>query len=199
MTLKWSTMQILINSFGEPNGNYEQRKCDEIKLIKDRFNKYSTANIAADIDVKNIGKGADWEVISISIPAIATALFFTIPAVHKKIRESIEEWQRISNEFKLLVKWMSFTSPVYYSEHFLFLTALASFENKVEVSNLIYLGCKTLPEDNPSLQGLEDLIFNFKNENTVISIAVSRDGNILWNNGFEVSAPNAIKQINKDT
>ena len=185
-------MEVLINSFGDPGGhNYEQKKLDDIKLIQDRFNEYSTQSITAKIEVKDIGKGADWEVISISIPTIATALFFTIPAAHKKIRESIEEWHRISNEFKSFVKWMSFTSSVYYSDHFLFLSSLASFDDKVDVANLIYLGCKKLPEDNPSLQGLEALIFNFKNENTVISVAVSRNGNILWSNSFEVSAPNA--------
>ena len=185
-------MEVLINSFGDPSDeNYEQKKLFDIKLTQDRFNKYSAQSIPAKIEVKNIGKGADWEVISISIPAVATALFFTIPATHKKIRESIEEWHRISNEFKRLVKWMSFTSPVYYSDHFLFLSSLASFDDTVDVSNLIYLGSNKLPEDNPSLQGLEALIFNFKSENTVINVAVSRNGNILWSNSFEVSVSNS--------
>jgi hypothetical protein len=179
-------MEILVNPFGEPKDDFEQEEKAAIRSILDKLETYPDGHIPAEVGIKNIGRGADWHVVSISILSAASVLFFAIPAAHKKVRESLEEWKRIYNEFGRLIRWFSFSSPIYYPEHYLFLVALLKLDEDTEASELTFLSCHAVPEDNPSLQGLESLIFNFQDGDVFESVAVTRQGEVLWHNSTEL-------------
>ncbi|WP_417551522.1 hypothetical protein [Marinomonas fungiae] len=183
-------MEILINPFGEPSDDWEEQQRNKQSLLR-RLEENPDGNIPAEVGVKNIGRGADWHVVSITILSTATGLFFAIPAAHKKVRESLEEWRRIYNEFSRLLSWLAINSPIYYPDHYLFLVALLNLDDDTEASELEYLGFHSIPEDNPSLEGLEALIFNFKDGDTIESIAISRQGTVMWHNSTELSGENA--------
>ena len=80
---------------------------------------------------KGIGVGADWPVIAIKISAITGTAFFAIPAAHKKIRESLEEWKIIGKNFLKLIDFISDSERIItYPIQVLFLDAIASLEKQ---------------------------------------------------------------------
>jgi hypothetical protein len=179
-------MEILVNPFGEPKDDLEKEEQTAVRAILDKLESYPDGHIPAEVRIKNIGRGADWSVVSISILSTASVLFFAIPAAHKKVRESLEEWKRIYNEFSRLISWLAFSSPIYYPDHYLFLVALLKLDEDAEASELTFLSSHAIPEDNPDLKGLESLIFNFQDGEILESVAVSRQGIILWHNSTEL-------------
>jgi len=184
-------MEILINPFGEPGDDWEEKERKEIRALLRKLEDNPGGYVPAEVGIKNIGRGADWHVLSLTILSTATGLFFAIPAVHKKVRESLEEWRRIYNEFSRLFNWLAFSSPVFYPDDYLFLVALLKLDEDTEASELEYLGCHPIPEDNPSLEGLEAMIFNFKDSDILESVAISRQGKVMWHNTTELSGENA--------
>ncbi len=184
-------MEIIINPFGEPSEDWEAKEREAVSYYLKKLETYPGGYIPANVVIKNIGRGADWHVVSLSILCGATSLFFAIPEVHKKIRESLEEWKRIYNEFQGLIKWLANISPVYFPDHYLFLCALRILDEETEASELVFNGCHPIPNDNPDMQGLEDLIFNFINGKVLESIAVSRQGEVLWHNSTKLIYENA--------
>ncbi|WP_196157177.1 hypothetical protein [Reinekea sp. G2M2-21] len=184
-------MEILINPFGEPSNDWREEERKAKQSLLRRLEGNPDGNIPAEVAIKNIGRGADWHVLSLTILSTATGLFFVIPAAHKKVRESLEEWRRIYNEFSRLLSWLAINSPIYFPDHYLFLVALLNLDEDTEASELEYLGCHPIPEDNPSLEGLEALIFNFKDGDVLESIAISRQGNVMWHNSTPLGAESA--------
>ncbi|MBE0508694.1 MAG: hypothetical protein IBX50_18580 [Marinospirillum sp.] len=179
-------MEIIINPFGDPSLHEVEREKAEVDSLHSKIESYPGGDIPVEVTTKNIGKGADWLVVSVIILSSATSLFFAIPAAHKKVRETLEEWDRIFKEFKSLLDWLSIKKPVMMPDQYLFLVALSRLDEELDASELVYLGANIIPTDNPSHQGLEDMVFNFHNENLVESVAVSRSGNILWHHSVQL-------------
>lgn len=178
-------MEILFNHLGEANDEEFELKVIENTVRK--LKKYPGGYIPSNVKIKDIGAGADWRVVSIEIVATATGLFFAIPALHKKIRESCEEWQRIYNGLNKVLAWLAFSSPVYFPDEYLFLIALFELDSEDNANDFTFLGSHNLPEVNPSLRGLESVVFNFRYYESFESIAVSRAGKVLWRNSTELS------------
>lgn len=186
-----NSIEFLINEIGEPTDSWKEQEEQAVQSILYRIEAYPEGHIPAEVRIKNIGRGADWTVVSLALLSTATGLFFTIPAAHKKVRESIKEWKIIYNNYSRLIQWMAFSSPIYYPEHYLFLVALLKLDEETEASELIYLGSHTIPVPNPSLQGIESRIFNFLDGSVLESVAVSRQGEILWHNSTELGSETA--------
>ena len=75
-------------------------------------------------------------------------------------------------------------------DEYLFIEALSKLDNECEASELVFLGVNRIPTGNPSLQGLEDMVFSFQHGGIVENVAVSRSGKVLWHHSVE-SADNA--------
>jgi hypothetical protein len=178
-------MEIIINPFGDPSQHKVEREKEEVDSLLEKFECYSGGYVPVEVGTRDIGKGADWLVVSVTILSSATSLFFAIPAVHKKVRETLEEWNRIFKEFKRLLDWLSIEKPVMLPDEYLFLEALSKLDEECEASELVYLGVNRIPTDNPSLQGLEDIVFSFQDGGMVESVAVSRSGKVLWHHSVE--------------
>lgn len=136
-----------------------------------------------EVSSRNIGRGADWTVLALSF-AIAA---WTVPEVHRKIRENIEEWRRIYQELEKLFTWIARGKPVLYPDQYLFLKALQALPSGTPEDGLEYKGVARLPQLNPDLHGREDLLFSFGDGQRIVQVAVSRSGNVLWHNIIELS------------
>ena len=58
-------MEILITSFGEPSDDYEEKERKEVQAILIRLEESPDDYIPVEVRIKNIGRGADWYVVSI--------------------------------------------------------------------------------------------------------------------------------------
>lgn len=183
-------MEIIINPFGDPSQHTVEREKDEVDSVLQKFESYPGVYVPVEVGTKNIGKGADWLVVSVTILSSATGLFFAVPAAHKKVREILEEWNRIFKEFRKLLDWLSFKNHVMLPDEYLFLEALSKLDEECEASELTFLGVNKIPKHNPSLQGFEDMVFGFQDGRMIESVAVSRSGKVLWHHSVE-SADNA--------
>jgi hypothetical protein len=137
--------------------------------------------------VRNIGKGADWSVIVLAI----TGIFLAIPEAHKKVRESYEEWQLIFKELKSFYSRIIPKKIALYPDQYLFLIALNQVVTKTNLECLLFLGFSTLPEETPELDIYPALLFSFQNQNSLYQVAISRHGEVLWENQIQMIAKNA--------
>lgn len=177
-------METLVLEFGEIEDDAVNR-AESAAILKysNLLNEYSSGSIHGLVSVRNIGKGADWSVIVLTI----TGIFFAIPETHKKVRESIEEWQLIFKELKSLYLKVIPKKFALYPDQYLFLIALNSVISKTNLEALVFVGFSTLPEENPDLDIYPPLLFSFQNQNTLYQYAVARHGELLWENQIQIA------------
>lgn len=178
-------MEIIFNPFGDPSRHRIECEKEEVDNLLQKLESYPSGCIPAEVGTKDIGRGADWLVVSVTILSGAAGLFFAVPAAHKRVRESLEEWDRIFREFKRLLDWLSIEKPVILPDEYLFLEALSKLDEECEASELVFLGGNRIPTDNPSFQRFEDMVFSFQDGGTIESVAVSRSGKVLWHHSVE--------------
>jgi len=176
-----SNFEILIPEFGERDDARVQQ--DVVAGYRERLRSYPDGVIRGTVATRNIGKGADWIVVAVSI----AGLFFTIPKAHKLVRESWEEWQRIYQEIKVVLSWLVPHKPAYYPDGYLFLIAVSVLVEDVEDSDLTFLGLDRLPEDNPDFAGREPLLFKFRRGQSIEQVAVERHGAVRWRKCVQIS------------
>lgn len=175
--------ELLIPAFGSPaDDDWERAEVDALSHYRQRIESYPGAPISGTVSLRNLGKGADWYVIAVAIGG----LFFVIPELHKRIRESLEEYKLIWKELKNLSGWLSGSAPILHPDHYLFLAALFHVSEQASAESLIFLGSIPLPEEHPDLQELPPLLFAFLSESTVIQAAVARDSTVLWSSRLEL-------------
>lgn len=172
---------FLVSEFGEEDGETEFQRA--VIRYHDRLQKYPDREVEGTVSVENIGPGADWYLISVSI----ASLFFGIPKVHKLVRESLQEWRRIYDETRSLLSWLASDRTIYYPDGHLFLIAVVELSQDPHLSDLTYLHCMRLPNDNPDFYGIEPLLFTFRSTDSMEQIAMARHGAILWRNTVHLS------------
>lgn len=140
--------------------------------------------LTGDVSIRNMGRGADWIVVAVSITSAVASALVAIPKAHKFVRETVEEWKRIYRELRATYEWICVDRPALYPDAYLFLVALTQIEEIVNGENLAFVGVTRLPESNPDLAGREALLFSFTANKVVEQIAVSRTGEVQWRNIF---------------
>jgi len=82
------------------------------------------------------GIGADWPTITLELIGTATGLFFGIPVLHKKFRETLAEWRIILNEIGKFVFWINKNeSVVSYSVELAFYDAINFLSKSENIDN----------------------------------------------------------------
>jgi len=82
-----------------------------IKEVAEHLSNYPEGKIEYKTKETDHGIGADWPTITFEIISIAGLVFFGIPALHKKIRETLSEWKKIKQNFDKLVDWIQKKNP----------------------------------------------------------------------------------------
>ena len=181
-------METLVFEFGEIDDsavfNVESAAISSYTSL---MQNYTQGSIDGSVSVRNIGKGADWSVIVLTI----TGIFFAIPEAHKKVRESFEEWQHIFKELKSLYTWLIPKKIALYPNQYLFLIALNAISTQTKPRDLIFLGFTSLPEQSPDLDEYPALLFSFANKTEILQIAIARNGEIFWENKIQLVDKNA--------
>lgn len=106
-------MKIILNSYKDPMQGLDwHEQSPEIRRriseIADKFGE----SIDYTIQETNLGTGADWPTITVNVITIAGVGFFALPEAHKRVREALEEWQRIGANFRKFIDWIASKEPV---------------------------------------------------------------------------------------
>lgn len=187
-------LEIVVAEFGKvDDSDWPDVMREAIDRYSERLHSYPPGPVDGSVAVRNIGRGADWLVVVL----VVGGLFFTIPETHKKVRESLEEWQRIFKELKSVASWLVGTKRALYPDQYLFLVALFSLAERIEPGELTFLGRTQLPEDNPDLADKGPLLFSFSDGSVVHQVAVGRNGHVLWANELPVPAIGPNKSLER--
>lgn len=182
--------ELLILALSEiPDHAWSRELAAAKRFFQERLTSYPQGALIGNVSTRNIGRGADWTVIAVSITSAVATAFFAIPKAHKLVRESIEEWRRIYRELRAIYEWVCAERSALYPDAYLFLLALTQLEKTANSTDLAFTGVMRLPESNPDLAGMEALLFSFTAGDVVEQIAVSRTGDVLWRNSFLTNDP----------
>lgn len=171
--------EVLILAFGElTDDDWEEIVELEVFRLRDALDDAENRKYQASVEAREIGKGADW--LALGLYFVMAAL--VIPATHKKVREYVEEWQRIYKELHAFFSRVVGDRPALYPDAYLFLAAVGHLARNYNIDQLEYKSFMRLPEQNPSLLGHEALLFSFSSSSVLVQVAVSRSGEIAWEN-----------------
>ena len=176
---KESTVELIIAPYKDPSCglDWPEQTPEIIKRLDTTLDSYDE-RVQFQLSEENIGSGADWPVIAINIAAIAGTAFFAIPASHKKIRESLEEWKLIGKNFLKLFEYISGTERVItYPIQILFLDAIENLAKQKNSENAVFLSATTLekPGSFEHYTGLYEFQFQIKDEVWCVTISGARE------------------------
>lgn len=177
--------ELFILAIGTPaDDEWESAESEALSLYRQRLESYPGAPIHGSVSLRNLGKGADWYVIAVTVGGA----FFAIPELHKRIRESLEEYRLIWNNLKGLFSWLVRDKRALYPDQYLFLAALFHVSEEYDADRLIFLGGVPLPEPSPDLSEIPPMLFAFFNGGTVVQVAIARDSSVLWSSRLQLPA-----------
>lgn len=162
-------MDIIYSPFGEiDDGDYKHVVDAKIKLYESRLESFEGGPIEYRVRETNHGRGADLVTVTVSLISLAGTAFFAIPALHKKVRETIEEWKKIREEINSLISHVSGKDTPSLSIEVLFLEAVTDITKIGVTESLEFLSACEIPTQND---------FGFDDNKTYLF--VFRDGSKL--------------------
>ncbi|HEC13595.1 MAG TPA: hypothetical protein ENI80_10195 [Acidiferrobacteraceae bacterium] len=175
---------LIIIAFGELSDvHWKEEVAAEETRVRKRIASYKgKPPLEAEVAARNIGRGADWLILAISFGAATIA----ISEVHKKVRESIEEWIRMYRELRAFFSWIVEGRHALYPDEYLFLQAIETLVEQLVLESMEFKGMARIPEANPDRQGREALIFSFGDSRKLLQVAIARSGEVLWQNSVEL-------------
>lgn len=178
------SLKLLIAAFGElPDESWKEEVTAAKSRLRERIASYKGGiRLETEVAATNIGRGADWIVLALSFGLAAAA----IPALHKKVRENIEEWRRIYRELHTFFSWVLEGRSALYPDEYLFLKAIENLSEQSLPDSMEFKGMFRIPDLNPDLQGREALIFSFSDTSQFVQVAISRSGEVLWRNSVQL-------------
>jgi len=122
----------------------------------------------------NLGVGADWPVIIVTVGSIAGAAFFLIPEAHKRVREALEEWKLIGENIKKLIGKLKITERVLVNPvELLMIEAVEQLNKTTNLEDVVYLGFEQLsqPGSHEQISGAYAFRFELPGEKWEVVIA----------------------------
>ena len=179
-------MEIVLSPYKDPSLGLdwpEQTPLIEAGL-RARLSKWHAGSVEYQIRRTNHGLGADWPTITLALLSVAGTLFFAIPAAHKKVRESLEEWKKIKENLERLLAWVSPSEEVAsYPVELLFLDATLRTASGDSTEMLEFLGVDELPvptEVSGGFTALKHYLFTFRTGEHIVLVAMDSGRRILW-------------------
>ena len=129
-------MRILVAPKDEAEYHTWEDIASTATIIREQCQEFKS-----DLDLEtsdgDIGAGADYPVVILRILEIGGLILLGVPAVHKKIRETLGEWRKIKENVDKFIAWLSPQRRVYaYSIEIALLTALEHLSRTVSVEEL---------------------------------------------------------------
>lgn len=183
-------MEITISPYKDPAEGLDWHEQTPliIDAIKDRIRSYPGCKIDVEILEENYGTAADWPVIKVKVLVVAGVLFFGVPDVHKRIRETYEEWQHIATEVDNIVTTVAGSSEILEcSAGVLIFDALKEIHKTTDAADLRFLNLKKIPgERGFGAIDMPDYLFSFTGSTKIYQVAVNCDRTIAWVNELEI-------------
>ncbi len=132
-------IKIALNPFHDPaeGPDWPEQAVSAMQKITEDFLSYPDGKVDFSLCEGDHGIGFDMPVLILEVLGIGTTLFFGIPALHKKIRESIQEWKKIADNIETLLKWLGDRVPVTsHSIEVAFYRTLRELEQLTDIGNL---------------------------------------------------------------
>ncbi|MCH8126733.1 hypothetical protein IIC38_12320 [candidate division KSB1 bacterium] len=139
------SIKVIIAPYKDPAEGLDWNEQTPIVIykFKEKLLSYPNGEINIKFYETDHGIGASFPTILLEIIGIASTLFFGIPTLHKKIRESLVEWKKIKEESDKFVEWLGNIIPIRsYSIEKVFLDALSHLESKANILDLKLLEVK---------------------------------------------------------
>jgi len=129
-------MHILVAPKNEAEYHIWNDLSSPAAVIREQCQVYEP-EVTIEVSDGDIGGGADYPVVILRILEIGGFILLVIPAVHKKIRETIGEWRKIKENLDKFIEWLSPQRRVHsYSIEIALLSALAHLSRTVNVDEL---------------------------------------------------------------
>jgi len=166
-------VQIVISPYKDPSSGLDWKKQTNIikKTLDKKISSYKK-NIEFNLKESEHGIGADYPTIIIEIIGLGSIIFFSIPKLHKKIRDSIDEWKIIWHELSKFIMWLKKKEKIIsYSKEIAFLKSLALLDKKTNILDLELVSYLEIPGKsshiNPVFSNTTyiNYLFVFKNDN----------------------------------
>ncbi len=135
-------LKLALNPFRDPayGVDWDEQAVKAKAELSAALAAYQETNLTFEIQEGDHGIGASDPRLILDILGLASLVFFGIPALHKKLRETIEEWKRIATELRKVVDWVAARLPITsHSMEFAFYETLLSLEKDVIVEDLILI------------------------------------------------------------
>ena len=162
----------MLNSYEDPTQglDWPEQTPIIIKRLKTHFQAYPEGKIEYHIEETDHGIGADWPTITLEVLGIAGGVFFGIPALHRKIRETITEWKQIKKTVDSFLEWLGRKERILsYSIEKAFLDALEHLESKTDILELELLEAIEIPGKSSSMD------YSFKTSQLLYYLFIFRE------------------------
>ena len=178
-----SGLEFVVMVRGDPGDeDYEDKFDSEKNALLRALSVEGNVGKESDVRIGNLGHGADWSVLIMTIGSV----LLLIPETHKRVREGIEEWMRIWEELRALLHRVTGDRPTFYPDEYLYGVALKHIRTNYDLDEFIFKGFIRLPIEHVDLKDREDLLFSFECEEKLYQVAINRDGGYLWENVIQL-------------
>ncbi len=178
-------MEVVLSQYEDPStgADWPEQTAQIVEQLKSRVESWSGDRVEYRIRETNHGFGADWPTITLQILSFGATAFFVIPAAHKKVRESIEEWRKIKANIERLIAWVSPKKKVTsFPVTPLFLDA-ADQVFAADASYRAFLGWFEIPlpvEVCGGIAALRHWVFTFRSTTQTTFVAINNQRRVLW-------------------
>ena len=113
------------------------------------------------------GAGASWPSIILEVVEIGGFVLIGVPAIHKKVRETLSEWKEIKKSLDKFISWLSNKKKISTkSIEIAYLAALSHLEAKTEVNELELLEAQEIIGHSgfstPKFENTQTIYYSFK-------------------------------------
>lgn len=117
-----------------------------IERLTRKFADYGPDRLEYRLREADHGLGASWTTVVIEVFSIGSAVFFGIPALRKKFKDSIAGWKEIKKGLDKFLDWLrGHEHVVSYSKELAFLKAISGLEEVTEISEVELFGFLEIP------------------------------------------------------
>ena len=161
-------MKLILSPYQDPSCGLDwHEQTPEIKarigVILENFDESTDYTIQEEV----FGAGADWPTIVINVATVAGLGLIALPEAHKRVREALEEWKIIGNNFRKLINYIAGKESVVSKPiEILFITASESLLSVLKKDDAIFLKYhEILPIGSyDEISGLYDFRFESEGE-----------------------------------
>jgi hypothetical protein len=179
-------MDVVLSPYEDPSAglDWSEQTPSILKDLTSRIESWDGAKVEYRIRETNHGLDADWLTITLQVLSVGTTAFFVIPAAHKEVRESIEEWRKIKANIERFITWISPKKKVAsYPVELLFFDSADQALAADASDRLAFLCWSEIPvpvEISGGFTAIKHYVFTFRSPAQITLVAIDNQRRVLW-------------------